>query len=161
MLTPMGNEELLGEDLTVRPAYDNPPEPAKSAWGRIPTGGKVAIIAGPIILIAGILAIVLSTAAAASPFESALDECGIQSGGDARLMDDGNALLLDTEGDESSGLQLATVACVLIALDVPQATMSRMDSTRALDGRQTDEFNGITVEWTYHPDEGMDVLFTR
>jgi hypothetical protein len=164
----MGNEtgEQAPDAVVVAPEdATEPTAPAdepKTGWSAIPLWGRVAIIVGPIIVIGVVVAILLSTLAQQQdPFAQALDDCGLRAGGDAQLMDDGNSLLLDMAGEESGGLETASMACVLVALDVPDATISRMDSTRALDGRQSDQFGDISVEWTYHPDDGLDVLFTR
>ena len=32
-----------------------------------------------------------------------------------------------------------------------------INSTRALDGMQTDSWHDITARWTYHPDDGLDI----
>lgn len=56
---------------------------------------------------------------------------------------------------------MTSVSCVFVALDVPGTTLTRMESTRSMDGRQRDEVDGYTVEWTYHPDDGLDVLFSK
>lgn len=49
--------------------------------------------------------------------------------------------------------------CVLEALDAPEYVNEQMGSTRPLDGRQSTSWDGYTAEWTYHPDDGLDVLF--
>jgi hypothetical protein len=33
-----------------------------------------------------------------------------------------------------------------------------MEKTRALDGRQTASWSFIEASWTYHPDNGLDVI---
>jgi hypothetical protein len=151
----MGNEEMPEQ------VAQEPSAPARRAWWRrLPAWALVTIAVAPVVAVTAVAAVIASSASA-SPFESALDDCRLSDGRDAQILDDGKSLLLDMEGEESRGLSLSSVACVLQELDVPESTMSKMDSTRALDGRQSDEFNGITVEWTYHPSDGMDVLFTR
>lgn len=35
----------------------------------------------------------------------------------------------------------------------------KMLSTSALQGRQTDENDLVTVQWTYHPDHGLEVIY--
>jgi hypothetical protein len=46
-------------------------------------------------------------------------------------------------------------------LDMPaEAIASRMGQTRALDGTQEDEANGIRVTWNYHPDDGLSAVFS-
>jgi hypothetical protein len=33
-----------------------------------------------------------------------------------------------------------------------------MDSTSALNGRQEDSWQEFTASWTYHPDNGIDLI---
>ncbi|WP_150240950.1 hypothetical protein [Nocardiopsis quinghaiensis] len=94
-----------------------------------------------------------------SPFEGALDACGLKEGTSARIGDEGRSLDLDHQGqDESSGLQIASLHCVLDELEAPDSVISQMEQTRALDGRQEGDWNGIEASWNYHPDTGLDVL---
>ena len=32
--------------------------------------------------------------------------------------------------------------------------------TTSIDGRQTESWDGITIEWSYHPDRGSDMVIT-
>jgi hypothetical protein len=90
-----------------------------------------------------------------SVLERAADRCRVGGVGD-----DGSSLELDMEGDDlgSGDLTYTEVACVLNDLDVPDSVVSKMDSTRSLDGRVTEDWNGIEATWTYHPDDGLDVI---
>jgi hypothetical protein len=74
--------------------------------------------------------------------------------------DDGSSLELDMKGDDygSGDLSFTDVACVLNDLDVPDSVMSKMDSTRSIDGRQSEDWDGFEANWTYHPDDGLDVI---
>lgn len=36
-----------------------------------------------------------------------------------------------------------------------------MKMTRAIDGAQTDENEHFKVTWTYHPDEGLNVIYEK
>jgi hypothetical protein len=36
--------------------------------------------------------------------------------------------------------------------------MQRMDKTRALDGMQREVFDTFDVSWSYHPDNGLDIV---
>ncbi|RWR15812.1 hypothetical protein D8Y23_15260 [Microbacterium enclense] len=123
----------------------------------------VAIAAGVLVVAAAVAVPLLVSAAHSGPdFEAAVEkDCGLNLGVDAQLLDDGKALTLNGAGEESTGLSLESMACVLTALDVPDATITRMDSTRAMDGRQRDQLDGHAVKWTYHPDDGLDVLLSK
>lgn len=93
-----------------------------------------------------------------SPLSDARNAC---SGG--RLADDDHTLVLDMVGKEpdSGHLTTDTVSCVLGELRTPQSILARMDSTRALDGMQSASWSDFEATWTYHPDDGLDVIITH
>jgi hypothetical protein len=76
--------------------------------------------------------------------------------------DDGATLILDMlGGDPGSGIYgYSDIECVLKELDVPASVLTSMNSTRALDGRQRGDWDGINAEWSFHPDDGLDVILT-
>lgn len=45
-------------------------------------------------------------------------------------------------------------------LGFPDSVYTQMTSTRAIDGNQTYEKNSISVSWKYHPDNGLEVLYS-
>lgn len=76
--------------------------------------------------------------------------------------DGGTTLLLDHKGeDETAGASIEDVVCVLFGLGVPDSVVAQMDSTRALDGRQSASWDGYEVLWSYHPDTGIDMIVTE
>jgi hypothetical protein len=92
------------------------------------------------------------------PLEDAQTKCDFGKTG-TQVTDGGDTMLLDTKGtDDPAGTDITTVVCVLTELKTPQAVIAHMDSTRALDGRQEDSWDGFTASWTYHPDNGMDLI---
>jgi hypothetical protein len=50
-----------------------------------------------------------------------------------------------------------TLICVLDRLGTPDAVKEHIDSTRAVDGQQTDSWPGYTARWTYYPDDGLQM----
>ena len=44
-------------------------------------------------------------------------------------------------------------------LGLPDWLYQEMVTTRAIDGRQKESFENVTVSWTYHPDRGLEVLY--
>lgn len=87
-----------------------------------------------------------------------LGTCGIRYDDGAQLGDAGQSLTLDSRGQEDfDGLSYDSVQCVLEDLDVPDATMNLIETTRALDGRQTGSWDGIDATWSFHPDNGVNV----
>jgi hypothetical protein len=95
-------------------------------------------------------------------FEIAADACLITDVTAAVVGDDGYSLELDGEGKgASSGIMSVTdIACVLGRLKVPDSVVSQMDATSALQGRQAAEWDDVSASWTYHPDNGLDVILT-
>lgn len=90
----------------------------------------------------------------ASPIEAAAQSCGVE----ANVGDNGSSIEFDTTGEEDySGDGFEDVACVLKALDAPDRVVSRMDSTRALDGTQDAAWEDYESFWNYHPDSGMNL----
>ena len=78
------------------------------------------------------------------------------------LGDNDRSLTLDGRGaDDSQGAAIETIACVLGALETPDSTLSLIDSTRALDGRQSATWNGYSASWSYHPDSGLNIVLVE
>lgn len=46
-------------------------------------------------------------------------------------------------------------------LGLPDWLYTEMVSTRALDGRQKETFDYVTVSWSYHPDSGINILYRK
>lgn len=97
------------------------------------------------------------TAPALTSIESAREHC---MAGD--VVDDGHTLVIDMRGQElgSGSLGATEVGCLLDALGAPAHVTSRMDKTRALDGMQDASWDGLAASWTYHPDDGLDIIVT-
>jgi hypothetical protein len=72
--------------------------------------------------------------------------------------EDALTLTLGQGGDVSTADALALTA-VLAELGFSASVVDRMDSTRALDGTQTAEGDLAVAFWTYHPDNGLHVIF--
>ena len=77
---------------------------------------------------------------------------------DTRLGDGGKTLIINASGDPiKSIVDVQTEACILDYLKTPAAVRAHIEGTRALDGRQTDSWDGFTAAWTYHPDDGLNM----
>lgn len=79
------------------------------------------------------------------------------------LSDGGRTLYLDMKGKEpgTGTLSWQHVQCYLEALEAPEYIVRQMQSTRALDGRQSDTWGSFEASWTYHPNHGLDVLIRQ
>ncbi|NYE48051.1 hypothetical protein HDA32_003171 [Spinactinospora alkalitolerans] len=100
-------------------------------------------------------------AAYGSTFEDAVDECGLGYSSGADIGDEGASLVIDHRGqDETGGLSYAQLDCVTNAVDAPDHVTAHMENTTAMDGRQSASWDGITASWSYHPDRGLDIVFS-
>jgi len=122
---------------------------------------KVAMIASGVV---GVVAIGATVFVIAVPtkLEAAYGQCAKASPAfstHSALDEDGKGWFLDGSGDESSGLWASDLSCAITNVGVPDSVISRMNSTTALMGQQEATFDGITVRWTYHPNNGLDMSF--
>jgi hypothetical protein len=94
---------------------------------------------------------------AESPLQDAYRSCPAQGG--ATVADGGRTLTINGRGSEDpSGLDAEAIVCLLDKLSVPTAVIEQMDHTRALDGRQEADWGKFHASWTYHPDDGLDLI---
>lgn len=145
------------------PAVPGPPPDAGAPSTRHlvigAAGVGIGLIAGILIgALAGPLFNAVTAAVSPSPITNAVETCDVADNPWIVVGDDGDSVSLQTEGDEASGAELTDVVCVLVELDVPDSVITRMDSTRALDGRQTAEWDDLSASWGYHPSNGLDVV---
>ncbi|MCF6507371.1 hypothetical protein E9549_08115 [Blastococcus sp. MG754426] len=86
------------------------------------------------------------------------EECKrVDRGSTLSLEDDGNTIVIDTGseyGDPSGYL------CVIEQLDVPSSITAQMDRTNAMMGVQQAEHNGYEFSWSYHPDNGVNMVIS-
>jgi hypothetical protein len=106
----------------------------------------------------------------ASPIEQAVEDANLRPDDEqfVTVADGGRTLIIDGESADSAnrfmpnrvqdGLTIAASARLLSALDMPQSISARMSGTRALDGTQTGEWGDFSATWTYHPDDGLDIV---
>jgi hypothetical protein len=117
----------------------------------------LVIIGGALFLIGGI-----SQRTGGNEFVAAQKKCDSNPPGGTTISDGGRTLVINMQGTEdTSGMTAGMAACVLHELHVTSAVAQHMDSTRALDGRQSDRWDGYTASWTYHPNDGLDIVIQR
>lgn len=106
-------------------------------------------------------AAVAQKAAQEAVLRDAASECGLVAADGVDIGDGGRTISFDTRGaEDSSGASFEDVACILVAVDTPDAVISRIDATRALDGTQTANWGSISASWGFHPDRGMQLVLT-
>ena len=141
--------------MTQHKRRDEPNEPATAGLRVL----HIALVAATALLVSacGDASEAASTATSPAPtttsrgiLEAAWSRCSTPG----VLTDGATTLILDTIGDEDvTGDQYERVSCVLDVLDMPASVESHINSTRALDGMQTDTWGKVSARWTYHPDD--------
>lgn len=156
----------------AEPADAAPNSPERSSQQLVPrnTAFAVALIGMGLGLAIGLvigLAVIPSirgvasgivTAAQPSPITSAVETCDVEANRWIEVGDEGKSLSMQSLGEESSGAEFTDVFCVLNELNTPDSVLNRINSTRALDGRQTADWTGFSASWGYHPENGLDIV---
>lgn len=97
-------------------------------------------------------------ALAPSPIDAAAESCDVMDNAWIQVGDEGGSVSMQSAGAESIGADIADVMCMMSALDMPDSVVSRIQNTRALDGRQAGNWNELSASWGYHPDNGLDMV---
>lgn len=81
----------------------------------------------------------------------------------AKLQDSGKTLNIDGfgRGYSSTDLNRSDWACLTKTMKVPSSVLNKIGQTRAIDGMVSARFGRIEAFWTYHPDDGLDITFSR
>lgn len=130
----------------------------------------LAIIVAILALVAIVVGMVAVNASNAKPkgpdFQALYDEYCSEPW--AKVANDGSCLAIDTnpsdrEADRSIYILEADQAIKDInkALGFDESLHERMERTNALAGMQSETGNGVRVSWNYHPDNGLEVTYSR
>jgi len=93
-------------------------------------------------------------------FQDASDTCFASSG--VQVSDNGTTLTVDMMGEEEiTGATYDDLVCVVDEVGTPAFIKDEMWATRAIDGRQSEEFDGISVKWSYSPANGMNLTYHK
>ena len=93
-------------------------------------------------------------------FRDAIGECDADRSF-AIVGDGGLTLTIDAKGgDDYQGLNNVDLWCIVLELGAPASAIAHMEQTTSMDGRQTESWDEIEVSWSYHPDRGMDSVWT-
>ncbi|MDO5700791.1 MAG: hypothetical protein Q4P36_04880 [Bowdeniella nasicola] len=138
-----------------KPALTDRPEVVRRIWIAVGVVGLLAVL----FAFAARDNSTPETKGTGDYFGTVLDACEIpRDSMGASILDGGTALALHSEGEKTPGLSIAEVGCALAATKIPESTIHRMSETRAIDGRQSDSWDGFEAEWSYHPDLGLSIL---
>lgn len=153
-----------GGEPTHYPAYHRkarPTKPARRRWV-IPLVALIALAT----VGAGMFLVLMSVSGRPDigqvfgPRKTALRVAYESCGNAGDLADRDTTLYLDLGGsDAGSGtLDVGDLVCVLGALNAPVYVLRQVEGTRAIDGRQSESWGSFEASWTYHPDDGLDML---
>lgn len=81
--------------------------------------------------------------------QQAADSCDVPS-------EDGTISFTGAKADNAKAM--ADISCVLYALDVSEATVTRIETTRMIDGVQTATWNGVAATWSYDDFNGLTLV---
>jgi hypothetical protein len=117
--------------------------------------GSAGAAAGVIALIGAILG---AGGESQTQLEAAKQECADDTT-DVRIGDDGTSMVVSgVAAEEVEGASIVGLLCIFEQVQVPDAVVSQISGTRALDGRQQATWGDFTASWTYHPDDGLNLI---
>lgn len=91
-------------------------------------------------------------------------ECNVQdaTGTGLSTSDQGRTVMLTTAATNNSymGISMGDAQCILVDLGVPGSILGEISHTSSLDGRQAESWNGVKLSWTYHPDNGLNLIMS-
>lgn len=110
--------------------------------------------------------VLISVAAAPKPLVEAWEDCDADdisfSSYPASLEDGGTTALLPGRGKDDSTEERAAAMvvqfCMIERLGTRESIVSRIESTRALDGVQSADADGLSYTWSYHPNSGLNLI---
>lgn len=118
-------------------------------------GAMIGVVATSLVFAGVIWGFNSPNNAAQEQLEAAVNGCGDPAG--FSLSDEGRSLVFDTKGEEDYiGGSVSDLACILYALETPAHVIDQMDRTTALAGNQSATWDNFEIQWSYHPDRGMD-----
>lgn len=83
--------------------------------------------------------------------------------GYASLASDGSYLTIDTKPNDTyyskEDEALQSIVSVNAALNLPDSLIQKISKTRAIDGVQSETYDQIEASWSYHPDNGLEILY--
>lgn len=97
-----------------------------------------------------------SAAASQVRLKSAYDSCYRRDKGSTMTLADGGASIVVDTGSEYGST--AGMDCVLDELSTSQSIMAQIGRTTAMMGVQDAEADGLAYSWSYHPDNGVNMV---
>lgn len=83
----------------------------------------------------------------------------------AEVASDGSYLTVDTNpfdiDDHTDYEAYQAIVSINEALGLPESVLNRMVQTRSMDGIQSYSTDDLDITWTYHPDRGLEVNYSK
>ncbi len=83
----------------------------------------------------------------------------------SEVADDGSYLTIDTNYSDTEGMfdekAYNAIKTINEKLGLPESLIEKMGNTTGNDGKQTAEYKGILITWSYHPDHGLEVMYEK
>ena len=93
-----------------------------------------------------------------TPLAAAYEFCSASPGKQTlSFADAGHTVIIDTESEYGS---IDGADCLFRMLETSQAVTATVDSTTALMGVQQADDGGLHYQWSYHPDNGLNMVIT-
>lgn len=153
---------------TAQMGHAAPPMPTGTPRRAVPWGWTFGGAGVGLLLGAGVVGAIWATtnlastapSAYAQKMESAVSTCGIDVDDYyVSASDTFDSVTFDGVGRYASAVSFDDFNCFTVEIGMPPHIESEMGQTRALDGRQAAEWDGYTVTWSYHPDDGQNAVF--
>ncbi|WP_157612652.1 hypothetical protein [Ruania albidiflava] len=121
--------------------------------------GLLGVAVGAGLALAIALPLTLDGSPSSALLTEAVEACDSPDG--ITVQDHGGTLAFDHRGeDEVIGGDIADIMCVFGELDMPSRISTHMGQTTSMDGRQSATWDDLEIQWSYHPDRGMDGMIT-
>jgi len=93
-------------------------------------------------------------------FNDTADDC-LEPGDTAIIADDELSWFVDGRGNDfgSGSTNVTELVCILEALEMPAPMQEQVSNTNSLMGIQSGNWADLSAEWSYHPDNGLDINF--
>lgn len=144
--------------MTTESPVEVTPPPASRTPLWIVLAGGAGLVVGALLVLA-IQGAMSAFGGADTRLVDAVNACKIRTG--IEVGDEGKTVSIDVWGEEdTTGASYAIQACIIAELDAPTRVIKHIEQTTAMDGRQTESWDGITIDWSYHPDRGSDMVIT-
>lgn len=111
-----------------------------------------------------VLGLVLTSCGGPTAIEDAVSACNDQLNVSLTAGDGGKSVSV-SGGDfdlpaaqDQADLATQVSLCILDELKVPDAVFAKVKDTTAMMGRQSDSWGDYKLSWTYHPDNGLEIV---